>query len=444
MSTFGPAATTIERNLASSGIRAASMHLLPLLAVAFAFSHIDRVNISFAALQMNHDLHFSASIYGFGAGIFFLGYALFQVPSNLLLVSFGARRWLALILFVWGLLSISMMLIRTPMQFYVVRFLLGVAEAGFYPGVIFYLTRWFPAEERARAISRFYLAVPFSSVVMGALAGFLLGLEGHLGLAGWQWLFLVEGVPSVLLSLVFLLRLPENPDNAVWLTPSERDCIVARLQQERAAMPVSPGDSISAFLKQPAFWFMSCYYFCALGSGYSLNLTAPAIVKQLTGFNATNIGLLLSAINLIAAAAMIANGSHSDRAGERYLHIAVPFVLITTGFFLSGLSTRAWIAVPALSMVIISFIAVTGPVWALPSTFLCGRSSAPGIAAVNGIGMLGTFISPYCMGILRDRTGNYRGGLLLSAILSLLAMLIILRMRHVAHTSGTAGHARCS
>ena len=221
-----------DEAIGRSAQRKAAVHLLPLLAVGYGLAYMDRINISFASLQMNRDLHFSASVYGFGAGLFFIGYALCEVPSNLLLLRFGARRWLARIMFTWGLLAAATMFVRTPLEFNVLRFLLGMAEAGFYPGVIFYLTLWFPARMRARAVSRFYISLPLSSVVMGSLAGWLLGLGGKLGLAGWQWLFLVEGLPTAIFSLVMLKMLPDSPAKATWLTAEEKAWLERQLKAD--------------------------------------------------------------------------------------------------------------------------------------------------------------------------------------------------------------------
>src|SRR5271156_3061538 len=210
-------------------LRKAGWRLIPLLAIGYGVAHIDRVNISFASLQMNRDLHFSASVYGFGAGLFFISYAACEIPSNLLLYRFGARRWLARIMLTWGLLAMGMMFVKTPLQFYMMRFLLGMAEAGFFPGVVFYLSQWFPTHMRARAISRFYVSLPVSSVVMGIVAGALLDLQGKAGLAGWQWLFLIEGLPPVLLGIIFLFYLPGGPAQAKWLTEDEREWIIDHL-----------------------------------------------------------------------------------------------------------------------------------------------------------------------------------------------------------------------
>lgn len=377
---------------------------------------MDRANVSYAALQMNHDLHFSASIYGLGAGLFFIGYSAFEVPSNLLLVRYGAPRWLARILFTWGLLAVSMMLVRTPLQFYATRFVLGVAEAGFFPGLIFYLTLWFPAEERARSISRFYIALPLSSVLMGSVAGALLHLQGRFGLAGWQWLFLLEGLPAVLLGAVFLLRLPNGPADAAWLTAAEREWLLGRIHQEQATVAATHDDSWRALMREPRFWLMTATYFCAMLCLYSYTLSAPTILQQLTRLSPTGVGFLLSATNLIGAAAMILVARSSDRTGERFFHIAIPFSLVALGFLLGGFVSRPWIAVPALSLVVIAVTASLAVLWTIPPRFLSGRSSAAGIALINSIGMLGAFAGPYAMGVARDLTGNYQLGLLLCAI----------------------------
>src|SRR5271156_4272644 len=211
-----------DETIGASAMRKAPRHLIPLIALGYGAAYMDRVNISFASLQMNRDLHFSATVYGFGAGLFFLSYSVCEVPSNLLLVRFGARRWLARIMFTWGLLAIGMMFVKTPPQFYILRFLLGMAEAGFFPGVVYYLMQWFPPEMRARAISRFYISLPLASTVMGSLAGALLNLQGRLGLAGWQWLFLLEGLPAIVLAAIFLIQLPDTPADAKWLNLEER------------------------------------------------------------------------------------------------------------------------------------------------------------------------------------------------------------------------------
>ena len=262
-----------EGRIGRSAVRKASWRLIPLIALGYGTAFMDRINISFASLQMNRDLHFSATVYGFGAGLFFVSYAACEVPSNLLLVRFGARRWLSRIMLTWGLLAIGMMFVRTAPQFYVMRFLLGMAEVGFFPGVVFYLMQWFPPEMRARAVSRFYISLPLSSAVMGSFAGALLNLQGRLGLPGWQWLFLVEGLPAIVLSAVFFLHLPDAPADAEWLAPSERKWLLERIHVDAA----SGGHThdVARALLDPRVLQMGLVFLCMLGATYAYQFSGP-------------------------------------------------------------------------------------------------------------------------------------------------------------------------
>jgi ACS family tartrate transporter-like MFS transporter len=401
---------------------------------------MDRINISFASLQMNNDLHFSATVYGFGAGLFFVSYAACELPSNLLLVRFGARRWLSRIMFTWGLLAIAMMFVRTPLQFYVARFFLGMAEAGFFPGVVYYLMQWFPPHLRARAISGFYVSLPLSSTVMGALAGKLLGLQGRLGLAGWQWLFLVEGLPPLLLSAVFLARLPDGPATAPWLTPLERAWIHDQIDRDAALGGHS--HDVARALRDPRVWLMGTVFFCMLGALYAFSFSAPAILVKLTGYSVATVGYLLSGIGLVSALAMIGNARHSDRSGERYLHVALPLLIIAGAFLVGGLSVVPLLAVPAFAAALIAQSALQGPLLAIPAEFLKGKSCAAGIAAMNTIGMLGGFVGPYWMGIAKDLTGDYQHGLLTLTIPSALAAAIMLALRRLARRAPAGATVR--
>jgi ACS family tartrate transporter-like MFS transporter len=360
-----------DERVGRSAVRKAGWRLIPMIGLGYGIAYMDRVNISFAALQMNHDLHFSATVYGFGAGLFFVSYSACEIPSNLLLVRFGARRWLARIMFTWGLLAMSIMFVRTAPQFYVVRFLLGVAEAGFFPGVIFYLMQWFPPEMRARAVSRFYISLPLASTVMGTIAGALLNLQGRLGLAGWQWLFLVEGMPAILLSLVFLLHLPDTPADAKWLKDEER-----RWLQERIRVDAESGghtNDVVRALRDPRVLQIALVFLFMLGVTYAYSFSAPAILQKLTGLSTTRVGFLIAAMGLLGALAMVLNANHSDRSGERYWHVIVPFLVIAGCFAAAGLSTVPWVGVPALTIMVIAYNALQGPNLSIPSTFLKGR-----------------------------------------------------------------------
>jgi len=414
----------------ASALRKASVRLIPLIAIAYGVAYTDRVNISFAALQMNRDLHFSAASYGLGAGLFFLSYAACEIPSNLLLVRFGASRWIARIMFTWGSLAMSMMLVKTPFQFYVVRFLLGMSEAGFFPGVVYYLSQWFPANMRARTVSQFYVALPLSSVFMGGLAGVLLNLQGRMGLAGWQWLFLAEGLPAVILSAVFLFYLPNTPADAKWLTPEERDWLVNRLRDDNsAAAGAGHAEGVFHAILNPRVLLLGIYMLCTYIGFYAFSFSAPILIQQSTGYSNMRVGFIVAIFGMLGAAGLVFNGQHSDRAGERYLHIAVPVFLIAAAFVVGGFTTAPIFALPAYAIIFIGFNATAGPSWTIPSSFLTGKSAAAGIATANTIAIMGGFLGPYWMGLAKDFTGNYKTGLLTLAIPTLAGGFIVLFMR---------------
>ena len=416
-----------------SALRKASLRLLPLIAIGYGIAYMDRVNISFAALQMNRDLHFSASVYGFGAGLFFLSYAACEVPSNLLLVRFGARRWLARIMLTWGLLSIGMLFVKTPHQFYAMRFLLGMAEAGFFPGVIYYLSRWFPQAQRARAVSRFYISMPLSSAVMGMLAGALLQLGGRGGLTGWQWLFLIEGLPAVPLSVLFLLCLPDGPEKAPWLAAEERDWLRAALDKDDAAAgAVHSGSEIVHALSQVRVWVLGLFLFCLYIGNYGYLFSAPMMIQRVTGFSPMRVGFIVALLGVLGAFAMLLNSAHADRKREHYLHVALPCVLIAAGFAAAGLSSQAAIVIPAFACIMMGHSAISAPVWSIPTEFLCGRSAAAGIAAVNMIAIVGGFFGPKWMGRAADLTGGYQRGLLTLVVPTLVALFLMFGIRRVA------------
>jgi len=428
MTSFGEAhdkaggiAESDRASIGKSALRKASIRLLPVIGVGYGLAFMDRINISFAALRMNDDLHFSATVYGLGAGLFFIGYALCEVPSNLLLLRFGPKRWLARIMLTWGLLASAMMFVHTPWEFYGLRLLLGIAEAGFFPGVIYYLTLWFPARVRARAVSRFYVALPLSSVVMGSLAGLLLGLNGKLGLAGWQWLFLLEGLPAALFSLVILKLLPDGPAQAAWLTRDEKAWLQGELTTDNANAHLGHEAGILRALFSPKVWMIGAYFLCALTANYAYNFSAPAILQGVTGWSATNVGFLVAFFGLAGAAGMLLNGAHSDRTGERALHCIIPCIIMALSFFAASYNPTPWIVVLALGTSFTAFMSMQGPALAVPTQFLAGRAAAAGIAAMNTITMFSGFIGPYWMGWTKDATGTYWLGLRGLAVPSLAA-----------------------
>lgn len=427
-----------------AALRKASWRILPLIALCYGVSYMDRVNISFAALQMNRDLGFTATMYGLGGGLFFLTYALLEVPSNLLLVRFGARRWIARILLTWGVLATCMMLVRTPMQFYVMRLLVGAAEAGFFPGVVFFLMHWFPASYRSRVISRFYVAIPLSAVVMGGLAGSILGLDGRLGLRGWQWLFLIEGLPAVVLSAVVLLCLPDAPAGAKWLTAPQRDWIVAKLAEDAAAVAREAKIGTLALLRDPRLLGFTLAQFCVIAQNYAFNLSAPAILRAQTHLSIANVGYLIAAGGLVGAVSMLVIAWSSDRAQERHLHVAIPLLAAAVGAAVISVGPPPLVVMVAYVVWVAGSLGTQATLWAIPGSFLQGRAAALGVAAAGGCSMLGAFIGPWAWGVSVDRTGGIHLGLLALVALLVLAAAVFIVQRPTRRLAPAAARAAVS
>jgi ACS family tartrate transporter-like MFS transporter len=416
-------------------LRKAGWRLIPLLSVCYMVAFMDRANISFAALQMNRDLHFNAGIYGFGAGVFFLSYAICELPSNLLLLRFGARRWIARIMLTWGILAAAMMFVRSPTSFYVLRFLLGMAEAGFFPGVLYYLSLWFPQEMRSRAIGRFYVAFPLSNVLMGLIAGSLLSLNGKLGLKGWQWLFLVEALPAILLSVVVWNVLPDGPADAKWMEPEERAWLMARLREDADVIERTGGQSghqagvlavLMSVLKEPRVALLGGYMFLSLGSYYAFSFSAPAIYQAATGWSTTRVGSLIAGIALAGAAAMLIVSWHSDRIRAKGPYIVGLSLLTAMSFAVSGIVRQPWVMIAALGLASVSYYASQGPALSLSTTFLDGPAAAVGIAAINMLSIIGGFVGPNWMGWAIQHGGGTRVGTGMLSIAYLLAAVVIL------------------
>lgn len=408
-----------------AALRKATLRLLPLLGLGYGIAYIDRANIGYAALQMSADLRFSATVYGLGGGLFFLSYALLEVPSNMMLVRFGARRWIARIMITWGVLAMAMMFVKTPLHFYAMRFLLGAAEAGFAPGVFYYLTRWFPAYERGRATSRFYVSLPLSMIAMGASAGALLNLQGILGLAGWQWLFLVEGVPAVLLGLAVLILLPDGPAQAKWLTASEKCWIEERLALDRSMPGVSADHGFLRALGDSRVLLLGLSNVCIMGGTYAFILSAPAVLRSVTHLDATYVGFLIAAVAGLGAIAMIMAGWVSDRRRERHLHLMFFLLFQACTYVVMGLATAPVLFVAAYALSFIAQMSIQAVFWLIPGDVLQGKSAAAGLAAVGSIGMVGAFAGPYAWGVTLDHTGSYQAGLLALFVPYVVAALII-------------------
>jgi len=419
----------IDHTLEARTITKVSARFLPLLVVCYFVAYLDRVNVSFAALTMKADLGLSATAYGFGAGIFFLTYFLFEIPSNLLLVRYGARRWIARIMFSWGLLSGAMAFVGGETGFYVVRVLLGIAEAGFFPGMIFFLTLWFPAAYRARIIGYFMTAIPLSTVIGAPVSGLLLGLDGLLGFRGWQWLFVIEAVPALILALVVFFYLTDTPREATWLNGDERSWLMGRLEQEQRQRETLHGSSVLQSLTNPKVLALGVVYFGVVATNYGLTFFLPQIV-QAFGISSVQIGLVTALPYAAGAAAMVLWGRRSDRMLERRFHLA--FAL---GVAAAGTAAASAIGDPSMKMLAfcVAGLGIFGsmPVfWTLPTAFLSGTAAAGGIALINSIGNLAGFAAPYAMGWIKDVSGSYTGGLLALSASGVIAVVIVLALDH--------------
>jgi MFS transporter, ACS family, tartrate transporter len=322
-------------------------------------------------------------------------------------------------------IAMAMIFVRTPLQFYAARFLLGIAEAGFFPGIIFYIFQWFPASIRARSITRFYIAFPISTILMGSIAGTLMSLDGRLGLAGWQWLFLIEALPAIVLGVAFFLLLPDGPDDAPWLSQAERAAIVAAVGQDTASS--TPGhQSIGPAFADGRVWLIGLFFLCVQAGNYGYSFSAPQIVQRITGSGVALVGYWLAAFGVIGTITMLIAGWLSDRSARRHAHVLPWTVLMLVGFVGCGLSSSPAIALPSLALVFASYCGMQGPLWAIPGAFLSGRSAAAGIAAINMIGILGGWLGPSWMGFARDLTGDFQRGLLMMTIPLLISAGIML------------------
>ena len=412
--------------LSAVTLRKVTWRIIPFLFVLYIIAWLDRVNVGFAALEMNADLGFSSATFGVGSGIFFLGYCLFEIPSNIILERVGARLWIARIMVTWGLISAGLMLVRTPQLFYLLRFLLGVAEAGFFPGVIYYLSLWYPTAQRARAIAAFMTAVPVTGLIGGPLSGALLGLDGVYGLKGWQWLFLLEGLPAMVLGISVIFYLNDRPETTHWLTPAERDWLVDKLAAERKACALRP--DILAALTNIAVWKLGIIFLLTAAGFYGYSFWGPLVIKSLSGLSNFKVGLVLGAISAITILGMLLNGYHSDRKGERAIHIAVPLLITAVGFLGCALVHQPVLAIIALALVPLGHCASYGPFWSMPTQFLTGPAAAAGIALVTMIANVGGFAGPALIGWLKTRTGTHADAFLLLGGLAVIASVLAVRI----------------
>lgn len=422
------------------------LRLVPLLTLLYIISYIDRVNVSFAALTMNKQIGLSAYAYGLGAGIFFIGYCAFEIPSNLMLVRVGARRWIARILFTWGLCACAMAWVQGPKSFLTMRFILGVAEAGFFPGVILYLTYWFPARYRARIISRFMLSIPISLAVGAPVSTWLLQLDGLLGLHGWQWLYILEGVPAAVLPIAVLTLLPDNPTKASWLTEEEKDWLWQELEQDRERGSGKPTGSIAKAFTNPIILALGFIYFADTGANLGLSMFLPQIIKA-QGFSNLQTGFLSSIPYITGCVGMLTVGYLSDRYKERKWHLIACLMMIAIGLGTAGYLGNSVGAIVAISFATLGIMGAKGPFWPIPSAYLTGAGAAAGIALINSMGNLGGFAGPYMVGFAKRLTNSFSGGLYALALMTFLGAIVTIiavRMDKATPAAEASGLAKAA
>ncbi len=401
--------------------------IMPFLILLFVMAWVDRVNVGFAKLEMLKDLGFSEAVYGFGAGIIFLGYLLFEIPSNLLLERIGARKTISRITILWGITAAATMFVKTATSFYILRFLLGAAEAGLYPGVILYLTYWFPARRRAQMLGYFMTAIPLAGILGGPISGWIMGNLGvRAGLANWQWLFLLEGVPSIIMGLLTLAVFVDKPGQARWLTDSEKQLVLADLEADnRQAGPRKHG--FGEALRVPQVWLLTLIYFCLVSANPTLGFFGPTIIKGLGVNSNTMIGLLSAVPYAVGVVGTVLVGRHSDRTLERRYHCALSCLAAAIGLVLIGVFAKIPVlAFAALILSVTGVLSAFAPFWQMPTMLLAGAAAAGGIAFINSLGNLSGWVGPSVVGWLKDVTGKTSPGLAVVAGLEVLAAVLIL------------------
>ncbi|HTH98879.1 MAG TPA: MFS transporter [Stellaceae bacterium] len=413
--------------------------VLPILVLAYLFNYVDRTNISVAALQMNKAVGLTASEFGYGAGLLFIGYCLFEIPSNFALYRFGARIWIARIMITWGLVSAAMAFCSGPYSYYALRFLLGVAEAGFFPGVAFYLSYWFPSGYRARVLAWFLVSIPASSFIGAPVAGLLLKMDGIWGLAGWQWLFLMESLPCVLIGLVLPRLLPNQPHEAPWLSEQEREIATRTLTTEEEALRRKPKvvNNFVPALFSGRVWLLGLIYLSFSTGSYGVQVWLPIIIKG-GHFSNTMVSLLVAIPYLFSVAAMIFGAWYVDRYGKRVLNVILTCAVASGGFIFALMSHDLVAVLSSITLALLCLNAARAIFWAIPSLYLTGGAAAGGLALISSIGTLGGFIGPSVMGWLKDATGSFTAGLLAMAGFLALASVLAIVLNLTSRVGRTA------
>jgi D-galactonate transporter len=404
--------------------------LMPALLVLYVIAYLDRVNVTFAQDRLEEDLGFSGAVYGFGAGIFFIGYFLLEIPSNLALHRFGARKWMARIMITWGLISACTMFVTGPASFYAVRFLLGIAEAGFFPGMILYLSYWYPARERARAVGVFMSAIAISYAIGAPISGGIMSVFGGVaGLEDWQWLFVIEAIPAIVAGILVFWKLPDGPEDAGWLEPEEKAWLAERLQGEEQQRLARERHTLGDVLKDRRILVFALLYFTMVINVYGLSFWVGEIVDQINGIGDVSKGFVTAIPYAVAIIGMIVIPRYSDRTGERKRVVAACLALAAAAFVVSTLVGPV-AAIGALAVGLFFLLGVHGVFWTMPAALLSGAAAAAGIAMINSIGNIGGFAGPYLVGLVKDATGSTDGGLIVLAVILVVGSVVALRATH--------------
>ena len=424
-----PALNLLEERV----IRKITWRLIPFLVLLYFVAFLDRINVGFAALTMNKDVGLTSQMFGLGAGIFLLGYFVFEVPSTIILHHVGARFWIGRVMITWGLVSIAMAFTRGPISFYILRFLLGLAEAGFFPGIILYLSYWFPVNHRSAVTAMFMAAAPIAGFIGSPVSGALMQLDGLLGLRGWQWLFLLEGIPALVLGLLTFRFLTDRPAGALWLTEDEREWLSSTIQQEQVDLKDAGSHRAWRALADWKVLALSLAYFGTSAGLYTIGFWAPLIVKGL-GFSVFRVGLLVAIPNLIAVVGMVLWSRNSDRTRERYWHAAIACLIGAIGMAVAALAgSSAVLAIAGLSLTAFGVSAAKPPLWCLPTTFFAGTAAAASIGLINSLGALGGFVGPYMIGSTNGTSGDFTRGLYLVGGTLIVSAVTIVIMRLAIH-----------
>ena len=437
--TATPASSLLEQR----AIRKVTWRLIPFLMLLYFVAFLDRINVGFAALTMNKDIGLTSQMFGLGAGIFFFGYFAFEVPSTIILHKVGARFWIGRVMITWGVVSVAMAFTRGPISFYVLRFLLGLAEAGFFPGIILYLSYWFPASHRSAVTAMFMAAAPVAGFIGSPISGALMQLHGLLGLQGWQWLFLLEGIPAVVLGFITFHFLTDRPADATWLFADERDWLSSAIQQEQTDIKDPRSHNPWAALANWKVLALSLAYFGTSAGLYTIGFWAPLIIKNL-GFSVFNVGLLVAVPNLIAVIGMVLWSRNSDRTGERYWHAALACLIAACGMVMAARAgSSAFLAIAGLSLTAFGVSAAKPPLWSLPTTFFAGTAAAASIGLINSLGTLGGFAGPYMIGSTNGTSGDFSRGLyLVGGTLIVSAVTIVIMRLAVLRQAGQVQQTR--